>query len=145
MTNTNHFHRQLAGVLPIVHMPFDEAERIDEADLRREIDWIFSVGADGLGTGMVSEIVRLSTDERTQLAERLVEFTDVRGSVFMSVGAESGSVARSHAVAAEKAGCAAVMAVPPMTVRLPSAAVVDYFRGIAESVSLPLVIEDASG
>ena len=126
-------------MLPIVHVPFDEA------DLRREINWIFSVGADGLGTGMVSEIVRLSTDERTQLAERLVEFTDVRGSVFMSVGAESGSVARSHALVAEKAGCDAVMAVPPMTVRLPPAGVIDYFRGIAESVSLPLVIEDASG
>mgnify|MGYP002642005332 CR=1 FL=1 len=137
--------RPLAGVLPIVHVPFDEADRIDEADLRREIDWIFSIGADGLGTGMVSEVTRLSTDERQHLAARLVEFTAGRGSVFMSVGAESGSVARAHAVAAEKAGCDAVMAVPPMTIRLPPAAVVDYFRGIAESVSLPLVIQDASG
>jgi dihydrodipicolinate synthase/N-acetylneuraminate lyase len=137
--------RPLTGVLPIVHVPFDEADRIDEADLRREIDWIFSVGADGLGTGMVSEITRLSTDERQHLAARLVELTAGRGSVFMSVGAESGSVARAQAVAAEKAGCDAIMAVPPMTVRLPPAAVVDYFRGIAESVSVPLVVQDASG
>ena len=113
--------------------------------LRRETDWIFSAGADGLGTGMVSEVTRLSGDERARLAERLVEFTAGRGSVFMSVGAESASVARSHAIAAEKAGCDAVMAVPPMTVRLPPAAVVDYFRAIAESVSLPLVVQDASG
>jgi dihydrodipicolinate synthase/N-acetylneuraminate lyase len=137
--------RPLAGVLPIVHLPFDEADRIDEAILRREIDWIFSVGADGVGTGMVSEIPRLSADERTRLAERLVEFTAGRGSVFMSVGAESGCVARAHAVAAERAGCDAVMAVPPMTTRLSADAVVDYFRGIAESVSLPLVVQDASG
>lgn len=123
--------RSLCGVLPIVHLPFDEADQIDEADLRREIDWIFSVGADGLGTGMVSEVTRLSADERARLGERLVEFAAGRGSVFMSVGAESGRVARSHAVAAERAGCDAVMAVPPMTVRLPPAAVVDYFRGIA--------------
>lgn len=137
--------RPLAGVLPIVHLPFDGQDRIDEADLRREIDWIFSVGADGLGTGMVSEVTRLSADERARLAERLVEITAGRGSVFMSVGAESASVARSHAIAAEKAGCDAVMAVPPMTVRLPPDAVVDYFRAIAESVSLPLVVQDASG
>jgi len=137
--------RPLAGVLPIVHLPFDAADRIDEAILRREIDWIFSVGADGLGTGMVSEVTRLSADERARLAERLVEITAGRGSVFMSVGAESASVARSHAIAAEKAGCDAVMAVPPMTVRLPPDAVVDYFRVIAESVSLPLVVQDASG
>jgi dihydrodipicolinate synthase/N-acetylneuraminate lyase len=137
--------RPLAGVLPIVHLPFDLADRIDEADLRREIDWIFSVGADGLGTGMVSEVTRLSADERARLAERLVECTAGRGSVFMSVGAETASAARSHAVAAEQAGCDAVMAVPPMTLRLSSAAVVDYFRGIAESVSLPLIVQDASG
>jgi dihydrodipicolinate synthase/N-acetylneuraminate lyase len=137
--------RPLSGVLPIVHLPFDEADRIDEADLRREIDWMFSVGADGLGTGMVSEVTRLSADERVRLVERLVEFTAGRGSVFMSVGAESASVARAQAIAAEKAGCDAVMAVPPMTVRLPPAAVVDYFRGIADSVSLPLVVQDASG
>ena len=145
MTAHHTSRRTLAGVLPIVHVPFDGQDRIHAADLRREIDWIFSVGADGLGTGMVSEIVRLSADERARLAEQLVEFTAGRGAVFMSVGAESGATARSHAIAAEKAGCDAVMAVPPMTARLPAAAVVDYFREIAESVSLPLIVQDASG
>jgi len=138
-------HLPLAGVLPIVHTPFDAADRIDAADLRREVDWILAVGADGLGTGMVSEIIRLSADERARLAEHLVEFTDGRGAVFMSVGAESGAMARAHAIAAEKAGCDAVMAVPPMTARLPAAAVVDYFREIAESVAVPLIVQDASG
>jgi 4-hydroxy-tetrahydrodipicolinate synthase len=137
--------RPLGGVLAIVHTPFDAADRIDAADLRREVDWIFATGADGLGTGMVSEILRLSTAERGWLAERLVEFTAGRGPVFMSVGAESGAVAREHARAAERAGCDAVMAVPPMTVRLSAAALVDYFREIADGVPLPLVVQDASG
>ena len=137
--------RTLAGVLPIVHLPFDEHDRIHAADLKREVDWIFSAGADGLGTGMVSEILRLSAAERAWLAAALVEFTAGRGPVFMSVGAESGAVAREHAQAAERAGCDAVMAVPPLTVRLPAAAVTDYFREIAEGVSLPLIVQDASG
>lgn len=145
MTTHQTPRRVLAGVLPIVHVPFDVSDRIDEADLQREIDWIFSTGADGLGTGMVSEIIRLSADERARLVMQLVEFTAGRGAVFMSVGAESGATARAHAIAAEKAGCDAVMAVPPMTARLPAAAVVDYFREIAESVSLPLIVQDASG
>lgn len=137
--------RPLAGVLPIVHLPFDEHDRIDETILRREIDWMFAVGADGIGTGMVSEVAQLSAAERARLAELLVEAAAGRGSVFLSVGAESASVARAHAVAAERAGCDAVMAVPPIAVRLPPAAIVGYFRGIAESVSLPLVVQDASG
>jgi dihydrodipicolinate synthase/N-acetylneuraminate lyase len=137
--------RTLAGVLPIVHVPFDARDQIDAADLRREIDWIFSVGADGLGTGMVSEVTRLSADERPRLTEMLVEYTAGRGSVFVSVGAETATVAQTQARGAERAGCDAVMAVPPMTTRLSADAVVDYFRGIAESVSLPLIVQDASG
>ncbi len=135
----------LAGVLPIVHVPFDARDRIDTADLKREIDWIFAVGANGLGTGMVSEVMRLDADERLQLTDLLVEFTAGRGAVFVSVGAESTEVARGHAITAQRAGCDALMAVPPMATRLSSEAMVDYFSGIAESVSLPLIVQDASG
>lgn len=137
--------RPLAGVLPIVHLPFDSRDRIDAADLAREVDWIFSVGADGLGTGMVSEVGRLSPAERADLAPLLVELAAGRGPVFMSVGAESGRAAREHALAAERAGCDAVMAVPPLHEPLGSGPLVDYFRDIAESVPLPLIVQDASG
>ena len=54
-------------------------------------------------------------------------------------------MARGHAVTAQRAGCDALMAVPPMATRLSSEAMVDYFSGIAESVSLPLIVQDASG
>lgn len=137
--------RPLAGVLPIVHVPFDADDRIDAADLRREVDWIFAVGADGLGTGMVSEVPRLSPAERESLAGMLVECAAGRGPVFMSVGAETAAAARGHAVAAERAGCAAVMAVPPLESSLEPPAVVDYFRTIADSVAVPLIVQDASG
>lgn len=143
--NGNTARPSLSGVLPIVHVPFDVNDRIDEADLEREVNWMFAVGADGIGTGMVSEIVRLTSEERTRLAALLVEQAAGRGPVFMSVGAESGKAARAHAVAAEKLGCGAVMAVPPLITRLSVAAQIDYFHGIAEAVAVPLVVQDASG
>ena len=43
----------LAGVLAIVHTPFDNEDRIDSLALRKAVDWAFSVGANGLGMGMV--------------------------------------------------------------------------------------------
>jgi len=137
--------RPLGGVLPVIHLPFDAHDRIDAAALRREVDWIFAVGANGLGTGMVSEIVRLTAAERAALAADLVAYAADRGPVFMSVGAETTAAAREHAVAAERAGCAAVMAVPPMTTRLPTEAIVAYYREVADSVSLPVIVQDASG
>ena len=142
---TTHSPRPLAGVLPIVHVPFDADDRIDGNDLRREIDWIFATGAAGLGTGMVSEVNRLSAAERESLPKLLVECAAGRGPVFMSVGAETAAAAQRLAIAAERAGCDAVMAVPPIATPLAPAALGDYFRGIAESVAVPLIVQDASG
>ena len=71
--------RRLAGVLPIVHTPFLDTDELDTAALRREIDWAFAQGADGLGTGMVSELPRLTSAERQQLTELIVELAAGRG------------------------------------------------------------------
>jgi 4-hydroxy-tetrahydrodipicolinate synthase len=137
--------KRLHGVLPIVHTPFLDDDTIDAASLRREIDFAFAAGADGLGTGMVSEILRLTADERIGLTQQIAELAAGRGAVFAAVGAESTAQALVYAKAAEAAGCDAVMAVPPITTRLPAEARVDYFRALAEGVGLTLIVQDASG
>ena len=137
--------QQLHGVLPIVHTPFLENDEIDFDTLQREVDWAFAQGIDGLGTGMVSELLKLTAMERQALAERLVEFTARRGPVFMGVGDESTRQALEHARAAERAGCDAVMATPPITGRVNETGLVAYFRALAERVNVPLIVQDASG
>lgn len=137
--------RPLHGVLPIVHTPFTADDQIDTAALRREIDWAYRVGAQGLGTGMVSEILRLTFDERRELTEKLVELSAGRGAVFAAVGAESGKQALTYARHAEQAGCDAVMAAPPLTTSLSVTAHLDYYRELAEGVSVPIIVQDASG
>ncbi len=137
--------RYLHGVLPIVHTPFTENGDIDAETLRREIDWAYEQGADGLGTGMVSELLRLTFDERITLTRQIVEMSAGRGAVFAAVGAESARQAVQYAQAAEQAGCDAVMAVPPLTSALPSEQLVDYYRALAEGIALPVIVQDASG
>src|SRR5688500_4001357 len=88
---------ELHGVLPIIQTPFLNNDDIDYATLRREIDWAYDQGADGLGTGMVSELLRLTSAERIELTHRLAEFNAGRGSLFMSVGAESTKQALEYA------------------------------------------------
>src|SRR5437867_10790919 len=111
--------KRLHGVLPIVHTPLDDRDEIDVATLKRQIDWAYAQGADGLGTGMVSELLRLTSEERIALTEHIVAMSAGRGTVFAGVGAESSRQALAFAKAAERAGCDAVMAVPPVTTRLP--------------------------
>lgn len=136
---------QLHGVLPIVQTPFLDDGEIDYETLRREVDWAYAQGADGLGTGMVSEILRLSAGERLELTYRLAEFNAGRGGLFMSVGAESIKQALEYARTAEKAGCDAVMAIPPISTALPVQEVVNYYRKLADGISLPIIVQDASG
>lgn len=137
--------KSVGGVLPIAHTPFLNDDSIDWLSLKRQIDWAYSVGADGFGTGMVSELLRLTYDERVQLTERLAEFNDRRGAFFAGVGAESTKQALDYAQRAERAGADAVMAIPPISTRLPVAAVRDYFIALAEGVGIPLIVQDASG
>jgi len=137
--------RILHGVLPILHTPFDGEDRIDGPALRNSIDWAYSVGAHGMGTGMVSEILRLTVEERRELTEKMVEYSAGRGAVFAAVGAESGKQALAHAVHAAKAGCDAVMAAPPLTTGLSVDGHLDYYREIAEGVDIPVIVQDASG
>ena len=136
--------RQLAGVLPIVHTPFTDDDTIDESSLRRQLDWAFDTGADGCGTGMVSEILRLTTSERTRLAHLIPEIVNGRGPVFASVGAESTAQAVTWAKEAEAAGNDALMAIPPTLTGLPEQTLLDYFIALAEATDLPLIVQDAS-
>ncbi len=135
----------LQGVLPIIQTPFSHNDQICEGTLRREIDWAFAMGADGIGSGMVAEILRLTYSERLRLAELMTEFALERGSVFAAVGAESTLQAIEYSRAAERAGCDAVMAVPPLTTKLSPDRMVAYFSSIADAVSIPVIVQDASG
>ncbi|HVJ88071.1 MAG TPA: dihydrodipicolinate synthase family protein [Caulifigura sp.] len=135
----------LHGVLPVLHTPFLEEGAIDRETLEREIDWAFEVGADGVVVAMVSEVCRLSHPLRRDLAELVCRAIRGRGFSVISVGAESTLEACEHARHAESHGASAVMAIPPIATRLSSAATRDYFAAIAKSVSIPVVIQDASG
>ena len=135
---------RLQGVLPILQTPFLDSDEIDPRTLRAEIDWVFSLGAAGVGTGMVTEILRLTYPERLRLTEQIVEATAGRGSVFVGIAAESTRQAIELARHAEQSGCDAVMSVPPMTAKLPPAALVEHFRAIADAISIPVIVQDAS-
>lgn len=137
--------KKLAGVLAIAHTPFTDSDEIDAPALKRAVDWSFAVGADGIGTGMVSETLKLTHEERLALMGMLAEFVGGRGPVFAAVGAESTKQSLAFAVAAERAGCDAVMAVPPLTAKLSIDHLVDHFRALADGISIPVIVQDASG
>lgn len=136
--------KAIQGVLPIAHTPFDDRDQIDYASLKRQIDWAFAQGAQGYCTGMVSELLRLTSSERIELTHKLVEFNAGRGVVVASVGAESMPQALVYAREAESAGADAVMAIPPISTGLPDSELLYYYGTLAEAISMPVIVQDAS-
>jgi len=134
----------LHGVLPVLQTPFTDYGEIDRTVLQREIDWAFDAGADGIVVAMVSEILRLGHRRRRELAELVCQAAQGRGFCVVSVGAESIAEAVEFAGHAEAHGASAVMAIPPVATGLGSAATREYFAAIAGSISIPLVVQDAS-
>ena len=137
--------KALGGVLPVFQTPYLQDETIDAGTLEREIAWLYDCGADGIVMAMVSEVLRLDADERRQLAELACRFGRDRGSVVISVGAESSKAAEAYARHAEAAGAAALMAIPPVSVAVGDDELLRYYERIIRATALPVVVQDASG
>ena len=135
----------LAGVLPVFQTPYRADESIDFETLAREIEWLFAKGSDGIVMAMVSEILRLSDEERDQLAKQACHLAKDKGAAIISVGAESSRVAERHARHAETCGATAVMAIPPVSIAVEEHELSDYYRRLLEVVSIPVIVQDASG
>ncbi len=138
-------YQKLSGVLPIIQTPFDDQGRIDWEVLKSEVDWAFSIGIHGFGTGMVSEVRSLSQQERGEYVRKLVEYANRRGPVFMAVTADHQEDSFRLAIDAAAAGCDAVMAAPPLKETLDSDGLYGYFSRLADKVELPIIVQDASG
>lgn len=135
----------IAGILPVFQTPYHNDETIDFETLEREIHWLFDQGADGIVMAMVSETLRLSSDERRALAEAACAIGNSRGAVIISVGAESSRVAEDYARHAEAAGADAVMAIPPIATNADESELKRYYERILNAVSIPVIVQDASG
>ncbi|MCC9605541.1 dihydrodipicolinate synthase family protein [Blastopirellula sp. JC732] len=141
----NRYQGSLSGVLPVFQTPYLENGEIDYATLKREIDWLLECGSDGVVMAMVSEVLRLTTAESRQLSLRVCEIVDGRGAVVISVGGESNKIAIENAQHAESVGATAVMAIPPVSIGAMEVELVAYYEAIVNAISLPVVVQDASG
>jgi 4-hydroxy-tetrahydrodipicolinate synthase len=137
--------RRVGGVLPVFQTPFHSDLSIDFATLEQEIHWLYDQGADGIVMGMVSETLRLSSEEREQLAEAACHFGCQRGVVIISAGAESTQTAVRYARQAEAVGADAVMVIPPIAVAVGEDELKRYYETIIQSINIPIIVQDASG
>lgn len=133
------------GILPVFQTPWRDDDTFDVPILEREFDWLFRHGADGVVMAMVSETLRLSSEERDDLAKLTCLLARGRGQAVISVGAESTRVAIRHAERAQAYGATALMAIPPVATNCEADELLTYYRTLLRATDLPLIVQDASG
>jgi len=135
----------LTGVFPVFQTPLRDDESIDPDVLEAEIEWMYGHGIDGIVMAMVSEVMRLSGEERRELAHLACRFGLAHGPVIVSVGAESTHMAVELARHADEVGASALMAIPPSSISAGETELAIYYRAILDAVDIPVVVQDASG
>ncbi|MHB9031822.1 MAG: dihydrodipicolinate synthase family protein [Anaerolineae bacterium] len=132
------------GVFTIPSTPFDDTLRVDEAALRREIDFCVGCGAHGLVYPVNASAFTTLSDAERLLATRIV-VEQCAGRIPVVAGAAG--VTAQHAVLfaseARAMGADAVIAMTPYLNKLAAEAdIVAYYRAVAEAARLPVFIQN---
>jgi 2-keto-3-deoxy-L-arabinonate dehydratase len=137
----------LSGVVPVVPTIFREDQGLDLAGTARVVDYLIDAGVDGLCLlANYSEQFSLTDDERDAIARALLEHVAGRLPVIVTTSHFSARIAAARSRAAQEAGAAMVMLMPPFfgaTLTVPGPAVIDYFRQVADAIDIPIMVQDA--
>jgi dihydrodipicolinate synthase/N-acetylneuraminate lyase len=141
--NTGRFR----GVFAIPPTPFDDAGNVDEASLRRCVDFCVGAGAHGIVAPVnASESIALTDAERVRVADLLVEQAAGRVPVIVGVSGTSTAASVLYAECAKRAGADAVIAMPPYVKHAPADEIYDFYVAVARaSAPLPVWVQDYVG
>jgi 4-hydroxy-tetrahydrodipicolinate synthase len=122
-------------------VPLDESLEIDEAELRRYVDWLIDHGVHGLyPNGSTGEFTRFTAEERRRIIEIVVD--QAAGRVPVLAGAAEANT-RETIAACEyyaKIGADAVAIVSPFYYRLSAGGVHAYFDEIGRNTPIDVTL-----
>jgi len=138
---------ELHGVYPIVDTPFTSDGEVHFDDLKRLAETLAENGCHGLALfGFASEYYKLTESERRKMAEIVVDVCD-RYEIpsIISVTAQATKPAVEEAKSFEAMGADVLMLLPPFVRDPPTGAIEDHIGAVAESVSVPIMVQYAPG
>jgi 4-hydroxy-tetrahydrodipicolinate synthase len=130
----------LRGVFVPNVTPFS-AQSVDEAALRRVLDYLLEGGASGLvPCGTTGESATLSHAEHRSVVEITVKHVDGRVPVIAGTGSNNTAEAIDLTKHAEDAGADAALLICPYYNRPSQSGLVAHFTAVAEATRLPIIM-----
>lgn len=132
---------QWKGVMPAVTTKFNDSDQLDleafEVNIRAQIE----AGVHGIILGgTLGEASTLTLEEKRILVRKTVDITNGKIPVIINIAEQSTRAAIEMARIAEEDGAAGLMMLPPMRYKADDRETVTYFKKVAQSTVLPIMI-----
>ena len=129
------------GVMPAVTTKFNEDDNLDLEMFAKNIRAQIDAGVHGIVLGgSLGEASTLLAEEKNTLIKETVQLCAGKIPVVMTIAEQATKVAIQAAVDAHKNGADALMILPPMRYKSTDIETVEYFKEIASSTDLPIMI-----
>ena len=129
------------GIYPAVTTKFHEDGSLDLKTFRKNIEAQIEAGIHGIILGgTLGEASTLKNDEKLQLVEQTLELADGRIPVILNIAEQTTVDAVKIAQNAEKNGASGLMLLPPMRYKADGRETLEFFKEVAGSTSLPVMI-----
>ncbi|MCA5003817.1 dihydrodipicolinate synthase family protein [Sphingobacterium bovistauri] len=129
------------GIYPAVLTPFDKHDDIDFSMFEKNTEAQIDAGVHGIIlAGSLGEASALTSNEKFLLLEKAIEIVRGRVPIILNLTENTTKDAVEFAQRAEKIGANGLMVLPPMRYKADDREVVAYFKAIAQSTSLPILV-----
>ena len=129
------------GVFPALTTKFTGDDKLDFVMFEKNLKAQLDAGVDGIILGgTLGEASVLSNEEKFSLVKFAAEKTGGKVPVVMNIAEGSTREAVKQASEAEKNGAKGLMMLPPMRYKSDHRETVTYFKTVAQSTSLPIMI-----
>lgn len=129
------------GIITPLVTPMTEDEKINEKELRAQVNRMIDNGIEGLfALGTNGEFYALTTDEKLEVIRIVVDETKGRVPVYAGTGCISTSETIKLSKKAKDLGADALSIVSPYYVAVSQDDIYSYFSEIAESIDLPIIL-----
>lgn len=129
------------GVMPAVTTKFTDKDSLDLDLFLTNIDAQLQAGVSGIILGgTLGEASTLTKEEKRKLVETTVDHVNDKVPVIMNIAEQTTKSAVQAAREAQSQGASGLMVLPPMRYKAADYETVAYFKAIANSTDLPIMI-----
>lgn len=129
------------GVMPAITTKFDTHNQLDLDLFNKNLSFQMDSGVDAIVlAGSLGEASTLTQDEKNILTKNTVQYVNNNMPVVVNIAEQSTRQAIKCVEDAEKFGAKGLMVLPPMRYKSGRNETVDFFKSIANSTSLPIMI-----